>query len=96
MESGFGRQAPVNFWAEVLQPGGLVRCGAAGITRMESAVTRMGPAKPMHLVVGDSGAVFGKVTAPYGSAAITSSLDGRYVATCGFETIIWAALASPR
>jgi WD40 repeat protein len=43
----------------------------------------------------DSGVQAGKVAAPYGSAAITWSPDGRHLATSGFETIIWAAPASP-
>lgn len=43
----------------------------------------------------DSGALAGKTKAPYGSVAVTSSPDGRYLATSGFDTIIWAAPASP-
>lgn len=39
----------------------------------------------------DSGALTGKVRAPFGSSAITWSPDGRHLATSGFETIIWTS-----
>ena len=43
----------------------------------------------------DSGALAGKVAAPFGSASITWSPAGRHLATSGFETIIWTVPASP-
>jgi WD40 repeat protein len=42
-----------------------------------------------------SGTLVAQVTVPYGSVAITWSPDGRYLATSGFETIIWITPASP-